>query len=185
MKLVVHPHIVRLYEVIETPTDICMVMEYVESGDLFDYIVLNGRLGEDESRHFFQQVILLLTSLQIQFFVICALIAATKYCFIASWKKYVHEFGIKIISMRWAMLGMETFVCILLDRFRAQSTILSCYWSNESQKRRLPRRCGVNPCFVSSVNWRVEETVRLVCSGIFYVLGSVFALSYELVQQAT
>lgn len=56
MKLVAHPHIVRLYEVIETPTDICMVMEYVESGDLFDYIVLNGRLTEDESRHFFQQV---------------------------------------------------------------------------------------------------------------------------------
>lgn len=56
MKLVAHPHVVRLYEVIETPTEICMVMEYVESGDLFDYIVLNGRLSEDESRHFFQQV---------------------------------------------------------------------------------------------------------------------------------
>lgn len=56
MKLVAHPHVVRLYEVIETPTEICMVMEYVESGDLFDYIVLNGRLTEDESRHFFQQV---------------------------------------------------------------------------------------------------------------------------------
>jgi 5'-AMP-activated protein kinase catalytic alpha subunit len=59
MKLVAHPHVVRLYEVIETPTEICMVMEYVESGDLFDYIVLNGRLSEDESRHFFQQVRLL------------------------------------------------------------------------------------------------------------------------------
>jgi 5'-AMP-activated protein kinase catalytic alpha subunit len=57
MKLVAHPHIVRLYEVIETSTDIYMVMEYVESGDLFDYIVLNGRLTEDESRHFFQQVL--------------------------------------------------------------------------------------------------------------------------------
>lgn len=57
MKLVAHPHIVRLYEVIETSTDIYMVMEYVESGDLFDYIVLNGRLTEDESRHFFQQII--------------------------------------------------------------------------------------------------------------------------------
>lgn len=57
MKLVAHPHVVRLYEVIETPTEICMVMEYVESGDLFDYIVLNGRLSEDESRHFFQQII--------------------------------------------------------------------------------------------------------------------------------
>jgi 5'-AMP-activated protein kinase catalytic alpha subunit len=51
MQLVMHPHIVRLYEIIETHSDI-----YVESGDLFDYIVLNGRLPEEEARHFFQQV---------------------------------------------------------------------------------------------------------------------------------
>ena len=52
-----HPHIIRLYEVIETPTDIFVVMEYVKSGELFDYIVEKGRLGEDEARRFFQQVV--------------------------------------------------------------------------------------------------------------------------------
>ena len=52
-----HPHIIRLYEVIETPNDIYVVMEYVESGELFDYIVEKGRLMEDEARHFFQQII--------------------------------------------------------------------------------------------------------------------------------
>lgn len=51
-----HPHIIRLYEVIETPTDIYVVMEYVKSGELFDYIVEKGRLQEDEARCFFQQV---------------------------------------------------------------------------------------------------------------------------------
>ena len=51
-----HPHIIRLYEIIETPTDIFVVMEYVKSGELFDYIVEKGRLGEDEARRFFQQV---------------------------------------------------------------------------------------------------------------------------------
>lgn len=51
-----HPHIIRLYEVIETPTDIYLVMEYVNSGELFDYIVEKGRLQEDEARNFFQQV---------------------------------------------------------------------------------------------------------------------------------
>ena len=52
-----HPHIIRLYEVIETPTDIYLVMEYVNSGELFDYIVEKGRLQEDEARNFFQQVL--------------------------------------------------------------------------------------------------------------------------------
>ncbi|KAG0590156.1 hypothetical protein M758_1G074800 [Ceratodon purpureus] len=57
MQVVTHPHIVRLYEIIETLSDIYVVMEYVESGDLFDFIVLHGRLHEDDARHFFQQII--------------------------------------------------------------------------------------------------------------------------------
>lgn len=56
MQVVTHPHVVRLYEIIETISDIFVVMEYVESGDLFDYIVLHDRLHENEARHFFQQV---------------------------------------------------------------------------------------------------------------------------------
>ncbi|KAG9444974.1 hypothetical protein H6P81_016314 [Aristolochia fimbriata] len=57
LRLFMHPHIIRLYEVIETPTDIYVVMEYVKSGELFDYIVEKGRLQEDEARCFFQQII--------------------------------------------------------------------------------------------------------------------------------
>ena len=56
LRLFMHPHIIRLYEVIETPTDIFVVMEYVKSGELFDHIVEKGRLQEDEARRFFQQV---------------------------------------------------------------------------------------------------------------------------------
>ncbi|TYZ64719.1 hypothetical protein PybrP1_009372 [[Pythium] brassicae (nom. inval.)] len=41
-----HPHIIRLYEVIDTPTDIFMVLEYVAGGELFDYIVSKGRDGD-------------------------------------------------------------------------------------------------------------------------------------------
>lgn len=51
-----HPHVIRLYEVIDTQSDIYVVMEYVKRGELFDYIVEKGRLAEDEARHFFQQV---------------------------------------------------------------------------------------------------------------------------------
>ncbi|XP_020273240.1 SNF1-related protein kinase catalytic subunit alpha KIN10-like [Asparagus officinalis] len=57
LRLFMHPHIIRLYEVIETQTDIYVVMEYVKSGELFDYIVEKGRLQEDEARRFFQQII--------------------------------------------------------------------------------------------------------------------------------
>lgn len=57
LRLFMHPHIIRLYEVIETHTDIYVVMEYVKSGELFDYIVEKGRLQEAEARRFFQQII--------------------------------------------------------------------------------------------------------------------------------
>uniref|UniRef100_A0A914E2X9 non-specific serine/threonine protein kinase n=1 Tax=Acrobeloides nanus TaxID=290746 RepID=A0A914E2X9_9BILA len=52
-----HPHIIKLYQVISTPTDIFMIMEYVSGGELFDYIVKHGRLKPPEARRFFQQII--------------------------------------------------------------------------------------------------------------------------------
>ncbi|XP_074590230.1 SNF1-related protein kinase catalytic subunit alpha KIN10-like [Curcuma longa] len=57
LSLFMHPHIVRLYEVIETHSNIYVVMEYVESGELFDYIVEKGRLQEAEAHHIFLQII--------------------------------------------------------------------------------------------------------------------------------
>ena len=44
LKLFRHPHIIKLYQVISTPTDIFMVMEYVCGGELFDYIVKHGKV---------------------------------------------------------------------------------------------------------------------------------------------
>lgn len=57
MKLFRHPHIIKLYQVISTPTDIFMIMEYVAGGELFEYIVKKGKLQEHEARRFFQQII--------------------------------------------------------------------------------------------------------------------------------
>jgi serine/threonine protein kinase len=45
LKLLRHPHIIRLYEVITTPTDLFLIMEYVSGGELFDYIVKHGRVS--------------------------------------------------------------------------------------------------------------------------------------------
>ena len=57
LKLFRHPHIIKLYQVISTPTDIFMVMEFVSGGELFDYIVKNGKLKDVDARCFFQQII--------------------------------------------------------------------------------------------------------------------------------
>lgn len=38
LKLFRHPHIIKLYEVITTPSHIFMIMEFVGGGELFDYI---------------------------------------------------------------------------------------------------------------------------------------------------
>lgn len=56
LQLLRHPHIIKLYTVITTPTDIIMVLEYA-GGELFDYIVQNGKMQERKARTFFQQII--------------------------------------------------------------------------------------------------------------------------------
>ena len=45
------------YEVIDTASDIFVIMEFVPGGELFDYIVSRGRLPADEARHFFHQIV--------------------------------------------------------------------------------------------------------------------------------
>ncbi|XP_053325784.1 5'-AMP-activated protein kinase catalytic subunit alpha-2 [Spea bombifrons] len=57
LKLFRHPHIIKLYQVISTPTDFFMVMEYVSAGELFDYICKHGRVEEAEARRLFQQIL--------------------------------------------------------------------------------------------------------------------------------
>lgn len=57
MKLIKHPHVVRLFEVMGSRTKIFIVLEFVTGGELFDKIVNNGRMQEDEARKYFQQLI--------------------------------------------------------------------------------------------------------------------------------
>uniref|UniRef100_H3DKC9 Maternal embryonic leucine zipper kinase n=1 Tax=Tetraodon nigroviridis TaxID=99883 RepID=H3DKC9_TETNG len=57
MKNLSHQHICRLYHVIETSTQIFMVMEYCTGGELFDYIIAKDRLSEEETRVFFRQIV--------------------------------------------------------------------------------------------------------------------------------
>ncbi|KAK4778589.1 hypothetical protein SAY86_006117 [Trapa natans] len=57
MKLVRHPCVVRLHEVLATRTKIYIILEFITGGELFDKIVHHGRLSEAESRRYFQQLI--------------------------------------------------------------------------------------------------------------------------------
>ena len=57
MKLIEHPNVMRLYDVWETSTDLYLILEYVEGGELFDYICENGRLSTSEALGYFQQII--------------------------------------------------------------------------------------------------------------------------------
>ncbi|CAN1833376.1 CBL-interacting serine/threonine-protein kinase 3 [Linum perenne] len=57
MKLIQHPNVVSLYEVMGSRTKIFIVMEFITGGELFDKIVNHGRMREDEARRYFQQLI--------------------------------------------------------------------------------------------------------------------------------
>lgn len=59
MKLVQHPNVVRLYEVIDTQTKLYLVQELGDGGDMYEYIMNHEQgLCEDRARHYFQQIVL-------------------------------------------------------------------------------------------------------------------------------
>ncbi|WCJ35656.1 CBL-interacting protein kinase 8 [Euphorbia peplus] len=57
MKMVRHPYVVRLHEVLASRTKIYIILEFITGGELFDKIVHHGRLSESEARRYFQQLI--------------------------------------------------------------------------------------------------------------------------------
>lgn len=57
MKMVRHPNVVRLHEVLASRVKIYIVLEFVSGGELFDEIVHQGKLSEEKSRRYFQQLI--------------------------------------------------------------------------------------------------------------------------------
>ncbi|XP_056871021.1 serine/threonine-protein kinase BRSK2-like isoform X2 [Takifugu flavidus] len=57
LKLIEHPHVLKLYEVYENNKYLYLVLEHVSGGELFDYLVKKGRLTPKEARKFFRQII--------------------------------------------------------------------------------------------------------------------------------
>ena len=57
MKLIDHPNILKLYDVWETSSSLYLVLEYVQGGELFDYLCNEGRRPTHEGLDYFQQII--------------------------------------------------------------------------------------------------------------------------------
>ncbi|SSD60368.1 uncharacterized protein SCODWIG_02129 [Saccharomycodes ludwigii] len=57
MKLVSHPNIMALYEVWENKSELYLVLEYIDGGELFDYLVSRGKLPEKEAIYYFRQIV--------------------------------------------------------------------------------------------------------------------------------
>ncbi|KAK3954566.1 hypothetical protein QBC32DRAFT_255261 [Pseudoneurospora amorphoporcata] len=56
LKLIQHPNIIKLHDIWENRQDIYLVTEYVEKGDLFDFINWNGSLNEEEAIFYYRQI---------------------------------------------------------------------------------------------------------------------------------
>ncbi|KAI6124565.1 Pkinase-domain-containing protein [Pisolithus croceorrhizus] len=57
MKLMNHPNILRIYDVFQGENELYLVLEYVQGGELFDFLVNRGRLPPLEALAIFKQIV--------------------------------------------------------------------------------------------------------------------------------
>lgn len=57
LKRIRHPHIIQLYEIIDTSDKIYLITEYASGGELYGYVEANKKLQEIEACRFFKQLI--------------------------------------------------------------------------------------------------------------------------------
>lgn len=57
LKTMRHPHIIQLYEIVETTRSLYLIMEYADGGELFDHIVKLSKIKDREAAQFLLQIL--------------------------------------------------------------------------------------------------------------------------------
>ncbi|SCV71479.1 BQ2448_3067 [Microbotryum intermedium] len=101
LKVVHHPHIIALRDVMESANHLYIVTDYCERGSLFDHMRDNGVLGPTEIRRYFSQLISALSHLKI-------LSIAHRDIKLENLFLFEDQWGLP--SLKLGDLGMSTFV---------------------------------------------------------------------------
>lgn len=56
-KIEKHQHLIRLYQVMETKRYLMLCLEYADGGEIFDYLVTNGKMSEKKAKKYFKQIL--------------------------------------------------------------------------------------------------------------------------------
>jgi len=57
MRRLSHRHVIQMYQVLETSSFIYIVTEYAQNGEIFDFLVNNGKMSELDATHKFSQIL--------------------------------------------------------------------------------------------------------------------------------
>ncbi|KAL8455827.1 hypothetical protein Emag_000401 [Eimeria magna] len=66
LRKVSHPYIMRLYAAYEQEDFVCLVLEYLRGGELFDYLSEKGPFSEDQARHAMRRILLALQAMHMK-----------------------------------------------------------------------------------------------------------------------
>ena len=57
MRRLSHRHVIQMYQVIETQSFIYIVTEFAQNGEIFDFLVNNGKMSERDAALKFSQIL--------------------------------------------------------------------------------------------------------------------------------
>ncbi len=138
MKLLSHRHVVRLREVLQSPTNIYIVLDLVTGGELFDRIVKAKKFDEKTSRKYFHQ-----------------LISGIHYC---------HEQDVSHRDLKPENLLLDEHDCLKISDFGLSAL---CVGAGDSQKM-LMTTCGTpnyvaRMCFFYLIYLFEKSITKLEC----------------------